>query len=191
MFGEIVATEEEKEEDLQETPKEQKKIQVTSRGSFNTTAIKPIKNYSLTVNSDLRTKSNLSADDFNKMLADTNLKGLGKALEQAEKEHSVNGLYLMGLACLESSYGNSNFAKKRNNLVGWGAYDSNPNKAKYFNSKDECILYVAERLKTNYLSENGTYFEGYSAKAIDIHYCSDKEHANKIINIVDKLINKL
>ena len=185
MFGEIV-------EVIQEKPKEQEeKVQVTNRGSFDTTIAKPIKNYSLTVDSDLRTKSNLSADDYNKMLSDTKLKGLGKALEQAEKEYGVNGLYLMGLACLESNYGTSNFAKKRNNLVGWGAYDSNPSKAKYFNSKDECILYVAEKLKTNYLSENGTYFEGYSAKAIDIHYCSDKEHANKIINIVDKLINKL
>lgn len=170
---------------------EEKTIQVTSRGSLENKVIIPIKNYKLTVNSDLRTLSNLSADEFNKMLSDTKLNGLGKSLEQAERECGVNGLYLMGLACLESGYGTSNYAKERNNLVGWGAYDSNPNKAKYFKSKDECILYVAEKLKTNYLSENGTYFEGYTAKAIDIHYCSDKEHANKIIKIVNKLVNKL
>jgi beta-N-acetylglucosaminidase len=125
------------------------------------------------------------------MLEDTNLKGLGEALEQAEKEHSINGLYLMGLACLESSYGNSRYAKEKNNLVGWNAVDSNPNKATFFTSKDECILYVAYKLKTNYLTEGACYFNGYSAKAIDVKYCSDKQHANKIINIVNKLIDKL
>lgn len=166
--------------------------EVQNVGAAETTKeIEPIKNYNLTIESDLRNISNLNANEFNKMLSNTKLNGLGKSLEKAEKEYNINGLYLMGLACLESGYGTSNFAKNRNNLVGWGAYDSNPNKAKYFNSKDECVLYVAERLRTNYLSENGTYFEGYSAKAIDIHYSSDKEHANKIINIVNKLIEKL
>ena len=61
-------------------------------------------NYKLTVESDLRAASNVSADEYNKMLEGTNLAGLGGALEQAEKEHGVNGLYLMGLACLESAY---------------------------------------------------------------------------------------
>lgn len=61
-------------------------------------------NLKLTVDSDLREISNLKAEDFNKMLEDTNLSGLGAALEQAEKEHNINGLYLMGLACLESGY---------------------------------------------------------------------------------------
>jgi beta-N-acetylglucosaminidase len=87
--------------------------------------------------------------------------------------------------------GTSNYAVNRNNIVGWNAVDSNPNKAKRFKSKDDCILYVADKLKTNYLSENGIYFEGYSARAIDVHYCTDKEHADKIINIVEKLNNKL
>ena len=87
--------------------------------------------------------------------------------------------------------GTSSFARNRNNLVGWQAYDSNPGKAKYFNSKEECILFVAQKLKANYLTESGTYFEGYSAKDVDKHYCTDKQHANKIVNIVNKLIEKI
>lgn len=87
--------------------------------------------------------------------------------------------------------GTSSFARNRNNLVGWQAYDSNPNKAKYFNSKEECILYVAEKLKNNYLTEGGTYFEGFTAKDVDKHYCTDKEHANKIVKIVNKLKEEL
>lgn len=153
--------------------------------------IEPIINLDLTTTSDLRTPSNLKAEDYDKMLEETNLYGIGTALEQSEKEHNVNGLYLMGLACLESGYGTSNYAINRNNLVGWNAVNSNPNKASYFESKEQCILYVAEKLKTNYLTENGCYFNGYSAKAIDVKYCSDINHADKIVQIVNKLKNKI
>lgn len=163
-------------------------IQVTTR--YQDTPRKS-KNLTITVNSDLRNTSNLTAEEFDKMLEGTNLYGLGEALEKAEQEYSINGLYLMGLACLESGYGTSSYAINRNNLVGWNAVDSNSNKASYFESKLECILYVAGKLKTNYLSENGKYFNGYTAKAIDIKYCSDSNHADKIISIVNKLVKKL
>jgi beta-N-acetylglucosaminidase len=159
-------------------------IKITNRGMEQK---RNIKNLNIDVNSDLRILSNLTADEYNKMLENTELNGLGNALEKAEKEYEVNGLYLMGLACLESGYGKSEFARKRNNLVGWNAVNSNPNKASYFESKEECILYVAERLKTNYLNENGCYFNGYSARAIDVKYCTDKKHADKIIQIINKL----
>ena len=149
------------------------------------------KNYSLSLATDLRTKSNLNAIDYDTMLDGTNLYGIGKALEQAEKKYSVNGLYLMGLCILESGWGTSDFAVKRNNLVGWNAIDANPQLASTFESKEQCILYVAEKLQQNYLTEGGAYFEGYTAKDIDVHYCTDKKHANKIVNIVNNLIEKI
>lgn len=90
------------------------RLEVTSRSGAER---QPTKNYSLTINMDLRTKSNLTAKEYDAMLSGTKLKGLGKALVQAEKEYSVNGLYLLGLCCLESGYGTSNYAVKRNNLV--------------------------------------------------------------------------
>lgn len=142
------------------------------------------KNYNLEVDTDLRTKTYLLASDYDEMLDGTNLYGLGNALEKAENTYNINGLYLMGLACLESDYGRSGYAINRNNLVGWGAYDSNPDKAHYFESKDECILSVSSKLKDWYLTENGMYFNGYTARDIDIKYCTDKEHADKIIKIV-------
>lgn len=149
------------------------------------------KNYNLSLATDLRTKSNLNAIDYDTMLDGTNLYGIGEALEQAEKKYSVNGLYLMGLCILESGWGTSDFAVKRNNLVGWNAIDANPQLASTFESKEQCILYVAEKLQQNYLTEGGAYFEGYTAKDIDVHYCTDKEHANKIVNIVNNLIEKI
>ena len=149
------------------------------------------KKYTLTTDMDLRTKSNLTENDYNELLKNTNLKNIGSALVKAENEYNINGLYLMGLCCLESAYGTSNFAVNRNNLVGWNANDSNPNNASYFNSFDDCILKVAAKLKKNYLTEGGCYFNGYSAKDIDVKYCSDKQHADKIVNIVNKLIKNV
>lgn len=150
-----------------------------------------IKNYSLTVDMDLRIKSHLDENDYNMMLKNTNLEGIGSALVKAESQYSVNGLYLLGLCCLESAYGTSNFAINRNNLVGWNANDENPNNASYFNSFDDCILKVAQKLQENYLNENGCYFNGYSARAIDVKYCTDKNHADKIVNIVNKLMKEV
>ena len=149
------------------------------------------KNYNLTLTTDLRTKSNLHAIDYDTMLKGTNLEGIGQAIEKAEKDYSVNGLYLMGLCIVESGWGTSPFAVNRNNLVGWNAIDSNPNKATTFESKEDCILHVAQKLQQNYLTEGGAYFEGYTAKDIDVHYCTDKLHANKIVNVVNELIEKI
>lgn len=148
------------------------------------------KNYSLTLDTDLRTKSNLTADDYNSLLRNTYLDGIGEALEKAEQQYNVNGLYLMGLCIVESGWGTSSFAINRNNLVGWNAIDSNPNQATTFKSKEECILHVASKLQSNYLTENGVYFEGYTPKDIDVHYCTDKLHANKIVNTINCLIKE-
>lgn len=163
--------------------------EVTNRSEVDRQQI--IKTYIVNNETDLRTKSNVSIEEYQKMLENTALYEIAESLYNAEQKFGVNGLYLMGLACLESSYGNSNFAKNRNNIFGWNAVDSNPGKASYFTSKNECVMFVAEKLSYNYLNENGCNFEGYTAKDIDKHYCTDKQHANKIIKIIEKLEKKL
>ena len=150
-----------------------------------------VKNLNLTADMDLRTRSNISAEEADKMLAGTNLKGLGSAFVKAEQMYDVNALYMIGLACLESAYGTSTYAKERNNLFGWNAVDSNPNKASSFKSKEDAILLVAKSLQKNYLRKGGAYYAGYSARAIDVHYCTDKAHADKIVSIVNRLKQKL
>ena len=160
---------------------------VSEKASENKTT----KNLTLSVNSDLRVASNVTPEEIDLMLEGTKLNGLGSAFVEAEQKYGVNALYMMGLACLESGFGNSAFAQKRNNLYGWNAVDSNPNNASSFSSKKEATLYVASKLQSNYLTEGGAYFEGYSARAVDVHYCTDKAHADKIVNIVNSLVQKL
>lgn len=106
---------------IPEIPKRQEEVVapiyepvVTSRSGVKR---QPVKNYSLTIDMDLRTKSNLTSDEYNAMLSGTNLEGIGEALVQAEQQFNVNGLYLLGLCCLESGYGTSGYAVNRNNLV--------------------------------------------------------------------------
>ena len=153
--------------------------------------IKTPLNLNLSVDTDLRIKSNLSAEQFETILEDySNLKGLGNAIYEAENTYNINGLYMIGLICLESGYGKSKYATQRNNLVGWNAVDSNPNKASYFNTKSECILYVAKYMQKHYLTEGGKYFNGYSGRDVDVRYASDPLHADKIINIVNTLLNR-
>ena len=146
------------------------------------------KNYVVTVDMDLRTPSNATAEDIEKMLAGTKLAGLGQAFVDAEKTYGVNALYMMGLAAEESGYGTSNYAVKRNNLYGWGAVDSNPDLAKHFETKYSATLFVASKLKQNYLTEGGAYHEGYSARSVDVHYCTDKQHADKIVSCINYLL---
>lgn len=146
------------------------------------------KNYVVTVDMDLRTPSNATAEDIEKMLAGTNLAGLGQAFVDAEKTYGVNALYMMGLAAEESGYGTSNYAVKRNNLYGWGAVDSNPDLAKHFETKYAATQFVASKLKQNYLTEGGAYHEGYSARSVDVHYCTDKKHADKIVSCINYLL---
>lgn len=163
---------------------------VSEKKSENETT-KTTKNLTLSVNSDLRVASNVTPEEIDLMLEGTKLNGLGSAFVEAEQKYGVNALYMMGLACLESGFGNSAFAQKRNNLYGWNAVDSNPNNASSFTSKKEATLYVASKLQSNYLTEGGAYFEGYSPRAVDVHYCTDKAHADKIVSIVNNLLQKL
>ena len=186
---EVVMQEEQAEIQTAVVTETQEETQITNRSEVDRQQI--IKNYIVNNETDLRTKSNVSIEEYQKMLENTELYEIAGSLYNAEQKFGVNGLYLMGLACLESSYGNSNFAKNRNNIFGWNAVDSNPGKASYFTSKSECVMFVAEKLSYNYLSEYGCYFEGYTAKDIDKHYCTDKQHANKIIKIIEKLEKKL
>lgn len=144
-----------------------------------------VKRYELTTTTDLTISCNLTAEDY-EVLLPKNLKGLGQALVEADSK--VNGLYMLGLICLESGYGTSSFAINRNNLVGWNANDSNPNGASYFNSKAECIKIVTDKLKKNYLTESDVYYNGVTPRAVDVRYCSDKQHADKIVAIVSKLV---
>ncbi len=59
-------------------------------------------------------------------------------IENANK-YGMNALLLFAQGSLESGYGTSGFAVNRFNLFGWGAADSNPGGASYFDSVSDSI----------------------------------------------------
>ena len=140
---------------------------------------------------NLLTPSYIKEETLAKAFQNTKMQGLEKYFIQAEKETGINALYLAGLAVHESGWNTSKFAEKRNNLFGWQAYDNDLDKTKYFESKGECILFVAERIKTLYLNENGMFHSGYTIESVSSRYASDKDHAKKVYKNIEKILDKI
>lgn len=129
----------------------------------------------------LTNKTNLTAEELEYGLKNTNLQGLGKDFKKAEEKYEVNAILLMGMAKHETGNGHSYLAKAKNNLFGFNAIDQDPiNSANTFKDKGESIDRVAKFLKENYLSEDGKYYNGISTKSIGKLYASDPEWSNKV-----------
>lgn len=76
---------------------------------------------------------------------------------ECEDEYEVNAVLLASLAALESGWARSDLAVDKNNLFGWKLSDG---EYAAFESKEQCILEVAESISENYLSETGAYYTG-------------------------------
>lgn len=144
-----------------------------------------------TYDMNLLTPSNITAEQLEVAFANTKMSGLAEYFIQAEQETGVNAVYLAGLACHESGWNTSNFARTRNNLFGWQSYDSNLNATKRFDSKGTCIRFVADKIKTLYLTDGGTFHSGYTIASISKRYASDKQHGQKVYNTMKTLIERM
>lgn len=81
--------------------------------------------------------SNLTAEDYDKMLVGTPLEGLGEAFYQLEYSYGINGLFAIGVCNLESSLGF--ISANTNNFFGfyYEGYMS-------FETPEEGILYFGK-----------------------------------------------
>ena len=140
---------------------------------------------------NLRKRSNLTSEQLDYLVEGTGLAGLGKWYAEAEEEYGVNALALLGISVVESAWGTSELAQKKNNLFGFQAYDSDVSKARSFESKGECILYVARHISEKYLHPDGAYFNGYSLADVNKRYASDKRWSVKIASAMDTMVDKL
>lgn len=78
----------------------------------------------------------------------------------AQQKTGMSALAILGIGALESGYGTSNIAKKKNNIWGWNATNSNPaGNAKTFPQMSE----GAYEFANSYIN---TYYNGYGAKSI-------------------------
>jgi beta-N-acetylglucosaminidase len=160
---------------------------------------------------DLRTQSTVTAKQINDYIS-ANVKGKpsvllnkGQAFIDAGKKYGLNALYLAAHAIHESAYGTSNISLGKKNLFGYGAYDATPFVGAYrFATVEQCINYVAQKMKADYLNPKGAHFEGallgyrtndskgtrVASKSIGMNYwyASDPNWGNGIARHMQKIL---
>ena len=142
----------------------------------------------------LRSKTNLTADELNAYIdsrlgssEQSVLRGKGQAFIDAQNKYGINAALVLSIACLESATGTSQYALERNNLFGLAAYDSDPNKATYFSSVEECINQMMGYYLKDYIDDNdwrnfGMHL-GNKGSGVNVKYAADPYWGIKIGSI--------
>ncbi len=162
----------------------------------------------LSFDMQLNKPSGLSIEQFKKVLTDS--KDVNKIFQNnaeyfyyIEKQYNINGLFVAAVGIHESDWGTSKIAQNKNNLFGYGAYDSNPYNGAYdFSNYSESIdlisrvfvkYYINPKGASIYGSEKaaGTYYNGATLSGINKKYATDKNWANGVYNHMKYLYNKL
>lgn len=147
---------------------------------------------------DLRQKSNLTLEQFQKILSNEKYdkKGVMAANAEyfyyAEQQYGLNGVFLAAVAVHESNWGQSKIANDKKNLFGYGASDSNPyGNAGKFDTYAAGIDLVARVFVKYYINEpgsiiydgtaaSGKYYNGSNLTGVNVKYASDKNWANGV-----------
>ena len=162
----------------------------------------------LNFNMALNKPSGLTLEQFTKVLTDSKDKNKifeknAKYFYYAEKQYNINGLFVAAVGIHESAWGTSRIALNKNNLFGYGAYDSNPYNGAYtFDDYAEAIDLVSRVFVKFYLNPkgakiydnqtaNGRYYSGNTLSAVNKRYATDKNWANGVYSHMQYLYNKL
>lgn len=140
---------------------------------------------------NLRTASNLDETEVHehlKRFEGLNSKSLASSITNAEDEFSINAVFLMAIIRLESGNGTSWLAYNNNNLGGV----SNGKSYRKFETKEQCVLYMAQLLSEEYLDENGLWYGGGSTtKDINKYYCELPNWHKKINSLMIEIQNDI
>lgn len=155
---------------------------------------KPTDDGPFTVDSDLTHLATVSGAQLDAAIKairpDSPLVGLGQGFVDTGKKHSINAFYIAAHAAWESSWGTSQLARDKNNLFGYGAYDSCPYECAWtFKTKEECVDTVMLHVKTDYLTEDGKYYHGATLRGMNVSYATDQNWQNGIVSIMNSLAN--
>ena len=162
----------------------------------------------LNFNMALNRPSGFTLEQFKKALTDNRDKNKtfeenAKYFYYIEDQYNINGMFVAAIGIHESAWGTSTIALRKNNLFGYGAYDSNPYNGAYsFDSYAESIDLIARVLVKYYLNPSGTkiydnevakgaYYNGNTLSAVNQKYASDKNWANGVYSHMKYLYNKI
>ena len=122
---------------------------------------------------DLTVPCGYSAEELSKGLSGE-LFCLAEDFFAAEEKYGVNALFLCAVAALESGWGKYCF--RPNNIFGWSGKD--------FESKADCVDFVASKIAENYLSENGKYYSGKNLSGVNAFYNGNDFWEKKVAEIM-------
>ena len=128
---------------------------------------------------DLTQPCGLSAEELSAGLRGE-LVPLAADFVAAEAEYCVNAVFLAALAAHESGWGRHCFLPE--NIFGWSG--------KSFDSKSECIAFVASRLAEKYLAEDGRCFHGKTLSGVNRSYNGSDEWTSAVAGIMAKISQK-
>lgn len=161
------------------------------------------------INMELNKTSGLTLADYKKIFTglsnDTNkiFENNYQVFYNMEKKYNINGIFLASMAIHESAWGTSQIAKDKNNLFGYGSYDSTPYESSYeFTNYAEGIETVAKSLVKYYLNPSGTkiydgetaagwYYNGPTLSGVNTRYATDPDWHTKVFNYMQMLYNRL
>ncbi|XVH33733.1 peptidoglycan-binding protein (plasmid) [Haloferacaceae archaeon DSL9] len=149
-----------------------------------------------TVDTDLRETLNIAGAELDAAVDAVSpgspLVGLGETWVDVGNSEGINAVYMAAHAAHESAWGRSNIAQSKQNIYGWGAYDSDPyDGAKRFGSFDECVRHVMPRVREWYLTPGGRYYNGSTLRGMNVRYATDDQWAAKIASIMNSLADEL
>ena len=146
-----------------------------------------------------KTVTKATAADLDKQITNKSSKmyGSGKVFKEVEEMYGVNALSMFSLAKTESASGTSKLALEKNNLFGYGAYDSCPfDCARSYASIKDSIIDYAKNYLGSYATAGASYYfgshQGTKGSGRAVKYASDPlsgEKAAANAYITDKNTN--
>jgi mannosyl-glycoprotein endo-beta-N-acetylglucosaminidase len=114
--------------------------------------------------------------------------GLGQTFVNSQNIYGVDANYLVSHAILESYWGKSQIAQTKNNLFGYGAYDSAPGQdAGLFPSEEYAILFQGWEVRNNYLTPGSSLYVSPTLKGMNVNYATDQQWASSIGSLMNQM----
>ena len=154
----------------------------------------PVTSYS--AQSNLRVVPSVTGEALDDAIAairpDSPLIGLGADFVRIGQEKQMNPIYIAAHAAWESTWGTSQIAQDKNNLFGYGAYDSCPYECAWtFDSMADSVETVMAKVDEEYLTEGGIYFNGATLQGMNVKYATDPNWADGIASVMNSIVRRL
>ncbi len=117
----------------------------------------------------------------------SSLYGLGASFIDAQNYYGTNATYLLAHSIIESGWGESPISLNKNNIFGYGAYDSNPgDDAGIFPTDDYAIHYISWFVRNAYLTSGSSlYYQSPTLDGMNEYYATDPDWSAAIAGIMN------